>query len=580
MNRLTSSMVPVLGLLLVVAGCNGDPTDSLRGGPSRIDASPSQLFIELDQTKTVDVGAVDDQGNPLTFDYQVTNVGTGITVSRDSSFLPVFVNDSTLGVPSQAPIFRFKVTGTAYGASSFTVSAGGVDQVIPVQVTPVAGLAATFTPSATPALGDTVTITAPAGVTFTQTALLTLPGAPDSLNPRIVDRDPNGTFIRFLAPPNVNAPVTVTEVVSTSAPTLVLSPATTTLLQTPLIDTVDVTYSTAAPTMGQTVTATIQNPLIKFNPNVASTGLVRYGINFAGQLAGPLLGPDTTHLRLGSGPQAVVVAPDSGSLTFQAPPNANGVATVVSFVFPGGFSLTLPTRTGIVSTNIGTTLAATFSDSALNILQPVTITAPAGFKFANSVDSVTVTIGGLVSLNQSIGGGGTSISVIPLPGSVGPAEIVGIHPTAAPQFNVTMPTVHGVEVPPVTAQEGTDAIATAPSLTVPTAGNSFVLNDAGGFTGDGSACCFDGGVRFYKLTIAAPTTLTFTIDWFEGQDMGVYIMESDGATLIDAGDSSGEGPTGHPETVTVPFTPGTYFVGAVNFSATNPSIFQLTIHNP
>ena len=49
---------------------------------------------------------------------------------------------------------------------------------------------------------------------------------------------------------------------------------------------------------------------------------------------------------------------------------------------------------------------------------------------------------------------------------------------------------------------------------------------------------------------------------------------------VDAGDSSGEGPTGHPESVQVAFTPGTYFVGAVNFSTTNPSIFQLTLHNP
>ncbi|HKT60264.1 MAG TPA: hypothetical protein VJQ46_09445 [Gemmatimonadales bacterium] len=571
-------MVSVLGLL-VVAGCNGDPTDSLRGGASKLNASPSQLFIELDETKTVEVGAVDAQGNPMSFNYEVTSVGSGITVSRDSTFLPVFVNDSQLSAPAEAPTFRFKVTGTAYGATSFTVSAGGVDQVIPVQVTPVVGLAGTFTPSATPALGDTITLTAPAGVTFTQTAALTLPGAPDSLNPLIVDRDPGGTFIRFLAPPNVNAPVTVTEVVSTSAPTLVLHPATTTLLQTPLIDSVDVTYSTVTPTLGQAVTATIQNPLIKFNPNVASTGLVRYGINFVGQLPGPLLGPDTTHLRLGSGPQGVVVAPDSNSLTFQAPPNANGVATVVSFVFPGGFSLTLPTRTGITSPNIGTTLNAAFSDSVLDILQPVTITAPAGFTFANDVDSVTVSISGKTALNQSIGGGGSSITVIPLPGSVGPAEITGIHPSA-PQFNLTMTTVHGVEVPSVTGQEGTEDVSTAPSLTVPTAGNSFTLSDAGGFAGDGSACCFGAPVRWYKLTIAAPTTLTFTLDWFEGQDLGVYITTDGVSAAIDAGDNGGEGPGGHPETVTHAFTPGTYFIAIPNFSATNPNIFQLTIHNP
>ena len=220
MNRLTSGMVSLIALLLV-AGCTTEPTDDLRKGASRIDAAPTQLFLELGASKTVDVSAVDDQGNQISSTYEVTSVGSGITVRRDSTFLPIFVNDSTLAVPPEAPIFRFVVTATAYGATSFTVSAEGKDVVIPVQVTPVVAIDATFSDT-TPALGDTITVTAPAGNIFTQTAVLHLPGAPDSLNPRIVERDPAGGFIRFLAPPNVNAPVTITEVVSASAPTLTL----------------------------------------------------------------------------------------------------------------------------------------------------------------------------------------------------------------------------------------------------------------------------------------------------------------------------------------------------------------------
>lgn len=583
MNRLTSGLA-ALSSLLLVAGCNGDATDSLRGPITDVVASPSQVFIELGATKKVDVSAVDAQGNQLTEAFEVTSVGSGITVTRDSSFRGEFINDSLFAVPATDLQFRFTVVGTAYGPTSFTVSAGGVDKVIPVQVAPQNQIGTTFS-TLTPALGDTVTVTAPAGTAFTQTAKLQVsPGSADSLNPRIVERDPSGSFIRFVPPPNFNGPIIITEVTSTAAPSLVFSPATSELLTTPVIDSVDVTFSTATPTIGQTVTATIQNPLIKFRPELASTpGQVRFGITFPGQLPGPLLGPDSLHLRSGAGAQAIVVAPDSNSLTFQAPPNAAGPATIISFVFPGGFSLALPTRTGITAPNIGTVLNATVAPATPGTLQPVTITAPAGFVFAPLAND-TVTIGGQIAVNQS-GGSGNSLTVIPIPGTAGAATISGVSPSAATQFVTTLNTVQTTTAPALVPLEGTGDITTAPELTVPGPGSGITVNDAGAFDGDGTDCCFGGAVRFYKLTIAAPTTLTFTLDWFEGQDMGVYITEADGTTTIDSGDSGGFGATGHPETVTVPFTPGTYFVAAVNFgtaaSATaTPHFFSLTVHNP
>ena len=117
--------------------------------------------------------------------------------------------------------------------------------MIPVQVVPQAGFAATFD-NATPALGDTITLTAAPGIAFADTAELRLPGVPDTipLHPIIVARGEGGTSLSFIAPPNVNGPLIITAVTSVSAPGLVFSPATDRSLQTPLIDTVDVTYST------------------------------------------------------------------------------------------------------------------------------------------------------------------------------------------------------------------------------------------------------------------------------------------------------------------------------------------------
>ena len=133
-------------------------------------------------------------------------------------------------------------------------------------------------------------------------------------------------------------------------------------------------------------------------------------------------------------------------------------------------------------------------------------------------------------------------------------------------------------MPGIVPLEGTETPETAPELTVPTPGNTTVLNDAGSFDGEPTDCCFGFHPRFYKIVLAAPTTLTFTIDWFTAEDLGVYITEADAVTLINAGDAGGGG--AHPESVTIVLPAGTFFVNAVNFSGSNPPFFQLSISNP
>jgi hypothetical protein len=550
MNRFRSGLVPLFAVAALLS-CSSEPTGDLRGDPDAIIATPSQLFIELGQTKLVKVGAVDAQGNPLDFNYEVSSAGSGISVRRDSSYLPIFVNDSTLQAPATGPTFQFIVEGEAYTQTSFDVTAGGLTVTIPVQVVPQSGLAATFS-NPTPALGEVVTLTAPAGITFNLDATLDIGGNPVT----IVSQD--ASSIAFIPPPSVNSPVTVNGVVSAAAPDVVFSPATDTPLQTPLIDTVDVTYSTVTPTLGQTVTLTVPEPLIT---------LAADSIIFPGQLPG-----------LEGDVQNVLVAADSQSLTFETAPNISGSGTVVNFKFPGGYLIALPTRPNLTAPSVGTEINATFSDQEPALLAPITITAPAGFTFT---PDVAVTIGGQAAIIQSVAGDGSSVTLIPIPGSAGVASIAGVHPTGAPATtNVTMNTVLTVTVPGIVPLEGTETPETAPELTVPTAGNSLVLNDAGSFDGEPTDCCFGFHPRIYKIVITAPTTLTFTLDWFQGQDLGAYITADDLLTVVGAADAAGEGPTGHPETTTIAFVPGTYYINVVNFSATVPSFFQLTIDNP
>src|SRR5919106_643514 len=188
MNRFRSGMVPLFALLVLV-GCSSEPTGDLRDGPTELVATPTHLFIELGGVKTVEVGAVDAQGNPIDLNYEVTSTGAGIAVRRDSSFLPIFVDDTTLRAPAVGPRFRFIVEGTDYAASSFTVTAGGLTLEVPVQVVPQTGFAGTFDKPVA-LLGDTITLTAAPGTAFTETAELRMLGGPDTILVVMVSVDP------------------------------------------------------------------------------------------------------------------------------------------------------------------------------------------------------------------------------------------------------------------------------------------------------------------------------------------------------------------------------------------------------
>ncbi|MGH7499837.1 MAG: hypothetical protein ACREL3_13420 [Gemmatimonadales bacterium] len=535
-------MVPLCALLLVV-GCNGDPTDPLRNGVDKLVASPSQMFIELGERKVVQVGAVDAQGNPLEFDYLVTATGSGITVARDSTYLPVYVNDTLLAVPPEAPVFQFNVVATGYGNTSFTVSAGGKDVVIPVQVVPQNQLGAAFS-STTPALGDTITLTLDQGAVFSDTSTFTLAGG--TVAPKIVERDVNGTFIRFLAPPNVNSGMTITGVTSTADPTLIFTPTTSELLQTPFIDSVDVVFSNATPTVGQTVTATLPN-LIKFVPGTALT--------FPDQLA----------------PAAnVTVAADSLSLTFEAPPNATGTARVDSLVFPGDFVLELPTKTAITAQNIGTTVAATFSTQTPAINQSVTLTAPAGFSFD---PAATLDFAGTAPLITSQNAG--AITFTPGPGITAPAGIAGVILNSAPQFNLTMATTDTLTVSAtVPAIGGTSTTGTAPLITIPGAGATNIFYDASTYTG--ADITGDGGVgaQYYKFVLAAPATLTIAV---ASNNAG---PDLDGVLCTDVGCSAPQffaASGAHDESGSVTLGAGTYYLAAVNFDGGASAWTSITI---
>ena len=189
------------GLLLILAAaglaaCGGDPTDAFRDEGVRVIANPASVFLPEGTQKFVTVQLVDEAGDQLETDFEPTDVSSGITVVRDSSFLGT-TNGTNLKTSE-----RFIVTGVTPSSGSFTVGTGSAALVIPVKVTPLS-LAATYS-SLTPAMNEPVTMTV-SGYHFTPGAATVFLGD----TAIILGLSEDGTALTFLPLPGSVGPATV-----------------------------------------------------------------------------------------------------------------------------------------------------------------------------------------------------------------------------------------------------------------------------------------------------------------------------------------------------------------------------------
>jgi hypothetical protein len=187
-------------LLLAAAGavaCGGDPTSSFREGNERIVATPSSLFLNQGAQIFVVTELQDAQGNQLDATFDPTDVGSEITVERDSTFLET-TNGTTLKTRE-----RFIVTGVSPGLTSFTVRSGSVSLAVSVRVIPTS-IAATFS-NAAPAPNEPVIITLPSGFAFHADATVE-----SDLGPGVVlSFSADSTSISALIPPSSTGPLTL-----------------------------------------------------------------------------------------------------------------------------------------------------------------------------------------------------------------------------------------------------------------------------------------------------------------------------------------------------------------------------------
>jgi hypothetical protein len=235
----------VLATAVGMWSCSGDPTDSFRGGPSRIVATPASLFITEGQTEAVIVQAQDDQGDPLAVTFDTAS-GPGITVAEDVTFLP------TNGAPIQGQT-RYLITANTFLGTSFTVRADGDSLVIPVRTLPIAFVGG-FSNQA-PALGDTLTLTAPPGIRFGANTGITFPGAQGE--PFITGISADSTVLSFLPPPGADTLASVTGLELTYALGTFTTDTieTNTKVTTPSV-TLTTNFSNVTPAVNEVVTVT------------------------------------------------------------------------------------------------------------------------------------------------------------------------------------------------------------------------------------------------------------------------------------------------------------------------------------
>jgi hypothetical protein len=423
MNRLYLGMA-VLVLSVPTTSC-GDPTADLRGNPEKLLATPSAVTLDQGATQNVVVRAVDEQGNDVVAPVDDINVNPPglVTVAIDSNFL-IGTDTTNPGLIPTPTRTQLVVTGVERNAGTVTVTAAGMTLDIPVRVVPVATeFEATFS-NPSPALAETVTITAPAGFSFTDSSVVSFGGAP---NPIITARAPDGTSLTFLPAANTAGHATITHIVPAYAPGFSLQFTTVDTIATPFIDSLDAVFSTTTPASSQ----------------------------------------------------------------------------------------------------------------------PVTMTAPAGFKFQ---PAAAVTVAGLDVIVNSRAADSSSITFQVPPGTVGAVKVDSTVLTVLPQFPLSLASRDTLVAGALAPLGGTADPATAPNTNAPAAGGGAAIFDAPDF-----AATID---HFYKLTLTEAGDYTITTDWSLGSDMDQILCPDAACSVPDFSAATGA----KPETATYTLAPGTYYI--------------------
>jgi hypothetical protein len=551
----------LLSVPVLVWGCKSDPTVSSGAGvAAKLVATPSRVFVNQAGSELVTVTSVDEEGRTVPTTFSLTPpADAGITVTLDTTQQLIYDAQGVAIAPTGIATARYIVAASTFTTSSFTVtSAEGKTVTVQVDATPLT-VPVTFSKIAI-ALGDTITITAPAGTFFrtnADTLLQSMVTFASGIKPQFISVSADSNTLRILPGPNDAGLATITNLGVRYNNALRFTATTTTgVTSTPAITNAGtVSPTNSAP--GQTITITAP-------PGTGTRFLPTSKVFFS----------DNNDLA-----KKVVVSVDSQSISFIAPPGRTAVKPSVTNVIytklpQVRFRQTLTTTNALTTPDVPASLPVTASSTTPAGGTDATLTAGAGFAFA---PSATVTIGGTPQITKSLSADSTVLTFAVTPGSTGAVKVTG-----GVTFDFPLPALPTAvsitaAAPVITKIAGTDALATAPTLNVsPGVATGFIDAPPFGYTGCATISQLGDKCDLYKIvTTADNQKFSVTLTWNNTSDLGLYVLTSAGAFLSAAGnaDAGGTGAGGHPETATLTFaTPGTYYLAILRFTYTGSTV--------
>lgn len=254
MMRYLRGMV-LLGVSAALWACNTESNAVKGGTPERLFLDPYAMTIDSGATKGVLVRVLDQQGGALTEPITISNVGTGITVTGDSGFRPIYDAEGELVFNPFNNEFRLLVSGDNLSSTTFDVTGGGFTETVSVLVVPetLDGILS----DESVVVNDIVTLTAPPQFRFTEDTEISFDLGDD--NAEIVSRSADGTTIEFRVFPGSGGAMTISNVNLTYAPdvTIPFQNSTTVGLEagTPFSsDTIEQAPILQAPALGESLT--------------------------------------------------------------------------------------------------------------------------------------------------------------------------------------------------------------------------------------------------------------------------------------------------------------------------------------
>ena len=309
------------------------------------------------------------------------------------------------------------------------------------------------------------------------------------------------------------------------------------------------------------ITKVVASPSVVFVTNVDSQAIIVEADNDLGQQNAATfdianVGPGLTVTR----DTAYAPYTSGGHVDFRA--RFFVKATTTGSLVSSTFEITAGGKSDTVQVTITpASFVGTVSNLTPNVGDTVTLVATAPLTFSAAT---TVTVGGLQGFITSMSPDFSTLSFLPVPGSVGNLVVSDLQlPYLAGSLSLTAD--DQVTVGP-TLYLGTDAQATAPTIPTPASGQTIGFYDVGSWGGDcGGAPC-----QWYKLIVTTAGDYDFSSAWDNNSDLGIYVVASNGTTGVGACDAAGDGSGAQPEACTITLAAGTYYVQMQNFAPFYP----------